>query len=54
VVVIAESHVAVHTWPEYGYAAVDIFTCGQTISPWDPTLSTYKNALKASIPVIWS
>ena len=35
VVVIAESHVAVHTWPEYGYAAVDIFTCGQTISPWD-------------------
>src|SRR5690625_2794936 len=27
-VVIAESHVAIHTWPEYGYAAVDIFTCG--------------------------
>ena len=27
VAVIAESHVAVHTWPEYGYAAVDIFTC---------------------------
>jgi S-adenosylmethionine/arginine decarboxylase-like enzyme len=23
----AESHIAVHTWPEYGYAAVDIFTC---------------------------
>lgn len=35
VVVIAESHVAIHTWPEYGYAAVDIFTCGDTISPWD-------------------
>ncbi len=35
VVVIAESHVAIHTWPEYGYAAVDIFTCGETISPWD-------------------
>lgn len=34
-VFIAESHVAVHTWPEYGYAAVDIFTCGETISPWD-------------------
>lgn len=28
VVVIAESHIAVHTWPEHGYAAVDIFTCG--------------------------
>ena len=25
---IAESHVALHTWPEYGYASVDIFTCG--------------------------
>lgn len=26
--VIAESHLAVHTWPEHGYAAVDLFTCG--------------------------
>ena len=34
VVVIAESHVSVHTWPEYGYAAVDIFTCGESIDPW--------------------
>ncbi|MEQ8525651.1 adenosylmethionine decarboxylase [Gracilimonas sp.] len=33
-VVIAESHVAIHTWPEYNYAAVDIFTCGDTIDPW--------------------
>jgi len=28
VLVIAESHIAAHTWPEYGYAAVDCFTCG--------------------------
>jgi S-adenosylmethionine decarboxylase len=28
VIVIAESHVAIHTWPEHGYAAVDIFSCG--------------------------
>ncbi len=28
VVVIAESHVAIHTWPEHAYAAVDIFSCG--------------------------
>jgi len=34
VVVIAESHVAIHTWPEHGYAAVDVFTCGETIDPW--------------------
>jgi len=34
VVVIAESHLAVHTWPEYGYSAVDIFTCGEEVDPW--------------------
>ncbi|HEY0523406.1 MAG TPA: adenosylmethionine decarboxylase [Stellaceae bacterium] len=28
VLVIAESHIAIHTWPEHGYAAIDIFTCG--------------------------
>lgn len=28
VLIIAESHFAIHTWPEYGYCAVDIFTCG--------------------------
>lgn len=33
VVVIAESHLSIHTWPEYGYAAVDIFTCGNTVNP---------------------
>ena len=33
VVVIAESHLAIHTWPEYGYAAVDVFTCGETVDP---------------------
>lgn len=34
IIVIAESHVTIHTWPEYKYAAVDIFTCGETIDPW--------------------
>lgn len=29
VVLLAESHVAIHTWPEIGYVAIDIFTCGQ-------------------------
>ncbi|MBI2859431.1 MAG: adenosylmethionine decarboxylase [Chloroflexi bacterium] len=32
VVIIAESHLFIHTWPEYGYAAVDIFTCGNTVA----------------------
>jgi S-adenosylmethionine decarboxylase proenzyme len=31
VAIISESHVAVHTWPEYGYAAVDIFTCNMDV-----------------------
>jgi S-adenosylmethionine decarboxylase len=35
VVVISESHLTIHTWPEYGYAAVDVFTCGQVIDPWE-------------------
>ena len=30
---IAESHVAIHTWPEHGYAAADVFTCGETADP---------------------
>ena len=34
VLVISESHLAVHTWPEYGYAAVDLFTCGTRADPW--------------------
>ncbi|MCL5016237.1 MAG: adenosylmethionine decarboxylase [Patescibacteria group bacterium] len=25
---LAESHISIHTWPEYGYAAIDVFTCG--------------------------
>lgn len=33
-VIISESHLAIHTWPEYGYAAVDVFTCGDKIDPW--------------------
>ena len=35
VVVISESHLTIHTWPELGYAAVDVFTCGDTVDPWD-------------------
>jgi S-adenosylmethionine decarboxylase len=33
VAILQESHLSIHTWPEYGYAAIDIFVCG-TINPY--------------------
>ncbi len=33
VVVISESHISTHTWPEMGYAALDIYTCGAKVKP---------------------
>ena len=33
VIIIAESHLTMHTWPEHGYAGADIFTCGTRVKP---------------------
>ena len=33
VVLLEESHIAIHTWPEINYAAIDIFTCGEKAIP---------------------
>ncbi|MCC6012818.1 MAG: adenosylmethionine decarboxylase [Candidatus Verstraetearchaeota archaeon] len=33
VIIIAESHFSIHTWPEIGYAAIDLFTCGTKVDP---------------------
>ena len=33
VILIAESHLSIHTWPEHGYAGADIFTCGTRVQP---------------------
>ena len=33
VLAIAESHICIHTWPEYNYAEVDVFTCGDGFNP---------------------
>ena len=30
---LSESHISVHTWPELGYAAADVFTCGRHAKP---------------------
>lgn len=48
VVVIQESHLTIHTWPEYGYAAIDLFTCGDEVNPW-LAFDCLKNMLKAEI-----
>lgn len=33
VVVVSESHISIHTWPEHGYASVDVYTCGNHTMP---------------------
>lgn len=35
IAIVSESHLVIHTWPEYGYAAVDVFTCGAPRDPHD-------------------
>lgn len=30
VVLVSESHLSIHTWPEHNYVAIDIYTCGRT------------------------
>ncbi|MDR7867619.1 MAG: adenosylmethionine decarboxylase [Sporomusaceae bacterium] len=42
---LAESHMSIHTYPELGYAAVDVFTCGDHSRP-DKAVSILKNFLK--------
>ena len=32
-VVVSESHITIHTWPEHGYASVDVYTCGDHTMP---------------------
>ena len=50
IVAIAESHLAIHTWPEHGYAAVDIFTCGESFAP-DRAAQLIIGSLKCRNPV---
>jgi len=47
VVIIAESHLAIHTWPEYRFAAVDLFTCGTDVDTMK-AFEFIRTALKAS------
>lgn len=33
VLVLEESHISIHTWPEHGHASIDFYTCGDNVSP---------------------
>ncbi len=46
-VVLAESHIAMHSWPEYNYCAVDIFTCGDQANN-DVILKYLKESFRAT------
>jgi S-adenosylmethionine decarboxylase len=46
VVIIAESHLAIHTWPEHGYAALDLFTCSEALEP-EPCLTYLQRAFRS-------
>ncbi len=46
VVVIQESHMSIHCWPEYCFASVDLFTCGDVVNPWK-AYDVLKESLKA-------
>ena len=47
VALLAESHISIHTWPEHGYAAADIFLCGRK-HDLDASLHALSTRLKAT------
>lgn len=47
-IVIAESHINIHTWPEHQYAAVDIFTCSDTLIA-ENAINYLKKSLEAKM-----
>lgn len=61
-VIIAESHFNIHTWPEYGYAAVDLFTCGEgldektavnfLIDHFESKKHEVKTVMRGSVPAL--
>lgn len=54
VLVLATSHISIHTWPEYSYAAMDIYTCGESISKerFDFIIKDAKNILKIDRSIV--
>ncbi len=50
VVLLAESHISIHTWPEYGFAAADIFMCGSAQPK--QALDVIEHALKPASSIV--
>jgi len=51
IVIIQESHLSIHTWPEHGFAAFDLFTCDADLLA-DKTLDFLKTAFGASKMIV--
>eukprot|EP00049_Salpingoeca_infusionum_P011640 m.203247 g.203247 ORF g.203247 m.203247 type:complete len:471 (-) comp14987_c3_seq1:304-1716(-) len=54
VAILTESHLAIHTWPEMGYAAIDLFTCGDANRPDNSIESLYHDLSPRSVSVTYS
>ncbi len=52
VVLIAESHISIHTWPQYQYAAIDVFTCGSKVDPYKAISSLKKNLKPKKVQIL--
>lgn len=46
VIIIEESHFSIHTWPEYGYAAIDLFYCAEEDIDIDTAIEVLRSHLK--------
>ena len=47
IIILSETHISIHTWPEHNYAALDIFICSERIDP-ETGWQVVKDALKPS------
>ena len=50
VVVISESHISTHTWPEMRYAALDIYTCGSHVDPEKAVVYAARGVRRLHVP----
>jgi len=51
-ILLAESHIALHSWPEFRYLAIDIFTCGEKSTPYK-ALGYLKKAFRPKKVEVW-